>query len=96
MTEQYLGCSDPSHEVNHGILIVGYGKINPNDQEDRAAAGECENYWVIRNSWGGSWGEEGFFKLCADNVGSDKTPLGTCLINKYAVWPTMNPNDIEN
>ena len=73
-----------------------YGKINPNDQEDRAAAGECENYWVIRNSWGGSWGEEGFFKLCADNVGSDKTPLGTCLINKYAVWPTMNPNDIEN
>lgn len=25
MTENYLHCSNPSSEVNHGILIVGYG-----------------------------------------------------------------------
>ena len=37
LTEEYLGCSSPSHEVNHGILIVGYGRVNPNDEEDRVA-----------------------------------------------------------
>lgn len=25
MSEKYLRCSDTSNEVNHGILIVGYG-----------------------------------------------------------------------
>lgn len=25
LTESYLRCSDTSNEVNHGILIVGYG-----------------------------------------------------------------------
>jgi len=34
-------------------------------------------------------------KLCSDGLGSKDTPLGTCLVNKYAVWPTMDKNDID-
>ena len=95
MTEDYLRCSSTSSEVNHGVLLVGYGTADPTDREDQATSGKCSEYWVIRNSWGGDWGEHGFFKLCADGVGSNETPLGTCLVNKYAVWPTMDKNDIE-
>lgn len=94
MTERFLGCSDSSREVNHGVIIIGYGRTNK--LWDKVINGdECKDYWILRNSWGTSWGEGGFFRLCADGAGSGDTPLGTCLINKYAVWPTMDKNDID-
>lgn len=95
LTEKYLRCSDKNKEVNHGVLLVGYGSVgDSSDSNDNVKSGSCVDYWIIRNSWGKSWGEDGFFKLCADDVGSKSTPLGTCLVNKYATWPTMDVNDI--
>lgn len=38
-------------EANHEISIVGWG-----------VEGD-EKYWIIRNSWGSYWGENGFFRL---------------------------------
>merc|ERR1712166_453557 len=92
MTEKFLHCSDTRNEVNHGIVIVGYG-TRTNDRVYGNAS--CEDYFIIRNSWGSHWGERGFFKLCADGLGSTQTPLGTCLLNKYATWPTMDVNDVR-
>jgi len=87
-TEKYLHCSDTSQEVDHGVLLVGYGKV---DRSEKALLGHCENYWIVRNSWGHYWGHDGTFKICADGVGSAETQLGTCLINKYATWPIIKP-----
>ena len=48
-------CSDPEErEVNHAITIVVYGK------SDRI---ECDDYWLVKNSWGVEWGDAGFFKI---------------------------------
>src|SRR6187399_717188 len=87
-TEDFLRCSSKNNEVNHGVTIVGYGKVQPNDK----VRGWCSDYWIIRNSWGRDWGEEGFFKLCMDGTGLKNTPLGTCLVNKYSTYPTMTAN----
>lgn len=91
VTEEHLNCSDANSEVNHGVLLVGYGKVA---DDEYVKYGQCKEYWVVRNSWGPNWGINGTFKICADGVGSERTPLGTCLINKYSTWPTMNKDDI--
>ena len=38
--------------MDHGVLVVGFG-VTP----------ENEEYWIIKNSWGTSWGEEGYVKM---------------------------------
>lgn len=37
--------------INHGVGLVGYGT------EDDVA------YWIVRNSWGTSWGEAGYIRM---------------------------------
>ena len=53
LTEEYLHCSKGSKEVNHGITVVGFGTTTSTDD----VRGVCEEYWIIRNSWGANWGE---------------------------------------
>ena len=91
VTEDYLKCSAQRFEVNHGVVLVGYGKVNKNDR----VRGYCHEYWIIRNSWGENWGEKGFFRICMDGVGAKDKPFGSCLVNKYATWPTLDGTMIE-
>ena len=39
--------------VNHGVLLVGYGT-------DQATG---LDYWLVKNSWNTTWGDQGYFKL---------------------------------
>lgn len=39
---------------NHAVCVVGYGSEN------------CKNYWIVRNSWGTAWGEDGYIRMLRD------------------------------
>jgi len=59
------GCDDQNPDIDHVVQLVGYGTDS-----------DYGDYWLIRNSWGDGWGEEGYIRLKRN---SSKTPCGTDL-----------------
>ncbi|CAK9134994.1 unnamed protein product [Ilex paraguariensis] len=64
--------------LDHGVVVVGYGTENGMD------------YWTVRNSWGTEWGENGYFRMQRNVVGSY---TGKCGITMEASYPTKNPTN---
>jgi len=59
------------NKLDHGVLIVGYG------------AEQGENYWIVKNSWGATWGDSGYI-LMAKDVSSKS---GTCGLAMQPSYP---------
>ena len=62
-------CSSKANKMDHGVAIVGYGTTD-----------EGEDYWIVRNSWGPHWGEQGYIRLGRGQ--------NTCGVANAAVYPT--------
>lgn len=60
-------------ELNHGVTAVGYGET-----EDGI------KYWVVKNSWGSNWGENGYIRIQRDVDAKE----GLCGIGMQASYPT--------
>ena len=63
-------CPKDGTSINHGVVVVGYGTS--------ATAGD---YWIVRNSWGTSWGMGGYALF--------KRGVNMCNINYVPAYPTV-------
>ena len=63
--------------LNHGVTAVGYGTAPATRFRKEM------DYWIIKNSWGKMWGEQGFFRMARGS--------NLCSVAKDASYPTVNP-----
>eukprot|EP00922_Rhytidocystis_sp_ex-Travisia-forbesii_P040233 GHVS01059863.1.p1 GENE.GHVS01059863.1~~GHVS01059863.1.p1 ORF type:complete len:684 (-),score=146.71 GHVS01059863.1:505-2406(-) len=56
---------------DHLVLLVGYGS-----SEDEG------DYWIIRNSWGPTWGEEGYGKM--------RRGTNHCFVESFGITPLVD------
>jgi cathepsin H len=63
-------CQNKPKDVNHAVLAVGYGVSN-----------EGTKYWIIKNSWGTSWGTQGYFMM--------KRGVNMCGVSDCASYPIL-------
>ncbi|KAL4459367.1 hypothetical protein ABPG74_017980 [Tetrahymena malaccensis] len=49
----YNNCDPQNLNLNHAVLAVGY---------------DSQGNWIVKNSWGASWGQQGFFLLAPNNT----------------------------
>jgi len=57
--------------LDHAITAVGYGTSG------------SQEYYIVRNSWGASWGDKGYINIAAVNG------VGICGIQQTSVWPNI-------
>ena len=64
---------DCTPEVNHGMTGIGYGVQNGTQ------------YVIVRNSWGTSWGEQGYVRIILDAASTG----GKCQVYAWPSYPII-------
>ncbi|KAG6513522.1 hypothetical protein ZIOFF_023853 [Zingiber officinale] len=67
--------------LNHGVAVVGYG-----------ATQDGTKYWIVKNSWGTSWGEQGYIRM-KRGIPNNRGQCGIAMSPSYPIKASLIPSD---
>ena len=67
----FEGCGT---DIDHAVVLVGYDNNDKNE------------YYILRNSWGAEWGEEGYMRIAKSKK---YEPSGMCGLLEYPMYPLV-------
>jgi len=67
-------CLQDEDHLDHAVLVVGYG-------HDEASG---MDYYLVKNSWGPKWGDNGYLKMFRDTTGNSNN-CGIATVAAYAI-----------
>jgi len=98
-TNKAYYCNDSTQYTNHEVSVVGWDDSFSSTKFAQTPPGN--GAWIIRNSWGSSWGQSGYFYLSYyDQTGPSEAtlylpPQSTTVFNHiYQYDPMGNTNDL--
>lgn len=64
-------CSNEPEKATHAMTVVGYGTTSTG-----------QDYWIVRNSWGTKWGDNGYIKWA-------RNKNNMCGIANWGIYPVF-------
>lgn len=61
-------CLDPDAGITHAVLLVGWDDNFPAENFKADNRPENDGAWLVKNSWGEDWGDEGYFWLSYEDA----------------------------
>lgn len=85
--KKFMGC--------HAVVIVGWGIEKSPITLDDGTVLENTPYWIVRNSWGTEWGNNGYFKIAMNRIVKGKSINDTTAFEKINTV-TISVNEESN
>jgi len=68
--------------LDHGVLVVGYGEL------------DSKKYWKVKNSWGSTWGLNGYILLERD-IAASEGQCGVAMVPSYPI-ASVSREEVKN
>lgn len=72
--DTYAWYNDEYHYADHTVVLVGWDDDYPKENFAEGKQPEQDGAWLVQNSWGTGWGDDGYFWISYEDASLESGP----------------------